>query len=671
MLANQLLLFYNSSNRIDTFFLLQPYSETDVELISISADEVKEQSYKKIIKMNGLDAGTLVKGIYISPLLSVTNAKALINLISGNNSNSILWSIEANIEFINHDKSIYNPKISTSAITNDKTISEYYSSYFSSCILCVTYDYGNISPTPIDTLSSMLRVQLDILKNNRYITLFEPNYENCFNSPLTMDNFLSVQSAADRINIKSTMFTRLNNSIALVGDIVPIVSYSSLGRSHDSFVMLLSDQDNNVLVIITSEDIIAKDLKTFQKFISLLIEDKIIKYIPQRIKTDSIYKVEFQTNISTDITTMDSLGQYFVNTSPILLNIVSTFDKNVTILLGRRSMRITMRSNSPDLAIYIVSLFIAYNIVGEFKIDKYSFGKNVNVYWSRICQNSKNNVRKPAKELTIKNDNPNVILFEKTSNGEYLHYNEGSYSCTTSVNGINNHIGFVKKIYELEGKCLPCCFQNSQDDTPLYNKCLNKDEIESSVHNTISPFIVENNKSLSNNRIGFLPDEINRLVNKDNTLEVKDKRLVRTNRYYFLYGNSNNEIISTDEDIISYLTLHSDKVIIVNNKIYFSPSNTKITHVFCVIKEILYPIKLISVNKLNRINIHELDTDIMDIISQLKPQISLSPPTNIRTNQFITINNIPEQDVNFKVVLIKNSIDVIINTIMFNISNSE
>lgn len=638
-------------------------------MISISADQIKEVSYKKIIGMNGLDAGCLLKGIYISPLLSVSMAKNLINSISGNNSDSVLWSLEANIEFVTHDKSIFNPRLNSSGIPNDKTISEYYTSFFSSCVLCVTYSDGSVSPTPIDNLSAMLRVQLDILKNNRYISLFEPRYENCFNSPLTMDDFLTVQSIADRLKVKSTMFVRLENSVALVGDIIPIISYSSIGKAHDSFVMLLSDQDNKALIIITEEDIIANDLKTFQEFISHLVSDKVIKYIPQRIKTDSIYKVEFQTNISTDITTIDSLGQYFVNSSSTLLNIISTIDKKVVILLGRRSMRITMKVNNQELARYIVSLFIAYNIVGEFKIDKYSFGKNVNVYWSRICQNSKTNIRKPSRELTNKNDNPDIILFEKTSSGEYLHYSDGSFSCTSSVNGVNNHIGFVRKIYDLEGKCLPCCFQNSQENTSLHNKCLGKEiDIESSQHNTISPFIVENNKSLTSNRIGFLPDGINALVNKTNTLEVKDKRLVHTDRYYFLFGNTGTEMISSDEDLINYLTLYSNSVIVWNNKIYFSPAGTTIENIYCVIKEMLYPVKLVTTKK--RIVVSELDKPIIDIVSQLRPQISMNLPTNIRTNQFIVVNNTSEQEVTFKVLLIRSSIDVIINTIMFNTTNS-
>ncbi|MFN9941505.1 MAG: hypothetical protein ACK56I_18710, partial [bacterium] len=110
-----------------------------------------------------------------------------------------------------------------------------------------------------------------------------------------------------------------------------------------------------------------------------------------------------------------------------------------------------MKTNNQDIALYIVSLFIASNIVGEFKLNSYSFGKNLNVYWSRICQNSKNVIRKPTKELLNKNNDPETILFEKTDQGEYLHYVDGSYGCLKSINGLNHYVGFVKKIYELQG----------------------------------------------------------------------------------------------------------------------------------------------------------------------------------------------------------------------------
>lgn len=649
--------------------LLQPYCETDMEILSITADEINEDSYKKIVKMNGLTAGFLVKGYYISPLLTVANAKDIINLITNNSSNSILWSLEANIEYISTGKNLYNPKMKNATNVNGKSISEYYSNFFSSCILCVTYNQDSCEPTINNTLSNVLRIQLDVLNNNRYVSSFEAKYNNCFKSSFTIDNFNDIQKYADKFDLKSTLFMKLDDKLALLGDVVPIISHSVFGKSYDSFVILISDSHNNIMIYITKEEVIVNNLKCFQDIIGLLIQNKVIKHIPQRIKNDSVFKVELQVNMNTDISTILDLDLYFVNTSNVLMNIISTRDKNISILLGRKSMRITMKNNNQNLAKYIVSLFVAYNIVNEFKIEKFSFGKNVNVYWSRICQNNKKNIRKPAKELVVRNEDKDTIKFEKNDNGEFLYYNDGTYSCTTTVNGVNKHIGFVKKIYELDGLCLPCCFQNPQIESNLFNRCLGKSDIESEITNNVSPFIIESNKSLSDNRIGFLPDEIGKLINKNNTFEIKDKRLVSTKGYYFLYGKSDNYIIESSTDIITYVTDHPDVALVVGNKIYFTPNITNIKFIECVVKEIIYQVKLVKLDSGSSIQVLDLDDKILKTITELRPNILMDTTNNIRTNQFILIDHVYLTEIGFNVLLVENSIDVILDTIMFNKKN--
>ena len=216
------------------------------------------------------------------------------------------------------------------------------------------------------------------------------------------------------------------------------------------------------------------------------------------------------------------------------------------------------------------------------KNDKNRLGfqpKDGQSHWTRLCQNSGITQRRHpiltlsenAKELVKRGYklNPKTNMYEKkiilkktgSKSSEIIlktvkvsstdtdgNKNDIIYSCDEENNGEHKYIGFLTKSNNPFGECMPCCFKKNvletedKDKQVFFNNCLNQKKVgNASTLNTNNAdilYILQSKAVIEQDRLGFLPDFLNSLMNTyfKHTYEIKNNYLIKTDGYYFKYG---------------------------------------------------------------------------------------------------------------------------------------
>lgn len=357
--------------------------------------------------------------------------------------------------------------------------------------------------------------------------------------------------------------------------------------------------------------------------------------IPQRITYKSIYTFELPNiNINTQASEYPSIDSFFLyNKSWTSSNIIQTLNKDIIIFLSKNAINVHLKSPNDYTASYIASLILGFNALLPLQSEYLTFGKIKGIYWSRLCQNIKDLVRKPIIK-PINNDNIDNIDKNHT-----VILDGVAYECSKEINNDREFIGFLNKPYQLSGACLPCCFMNSQVDKKIYNKCTNSEIVSSLITPLYSLFIIDAGRLLSNNRLGFLNETIDLFLNKNNMINISAKLLIEAKTYFLVSGNNPIYLESEikEDAIIEYLDKHHQHIIIDENTFYTSPYLVFDENVVYLqlLKDLLFHVVCVTKLKSNDTLKIEIDYRVNALI--LNNELLLPHESNFIINNFIQI----------------------------------
>jgi len=304
--------------------------------------------------------------------------------------------------------------------------------------------------------------------------------------------------------------------------------------------------------------------------------------------------------------------------------------------LSKNTISIHLRSPDDYVSEYVASIILGFNALIAKPTQGIAFGKVKGVYWSRLCQNIKDIVRKPAMILLQPNPDPkHVTVLEGTA-----------YECSEEVNNDRKYIGFLSKPYELSGTCLPCCFITSQINKRVYKKCTDDIVITSLTTPRYSLFILDSSRLIGNNRLGYLDSTIDDFLNHGNKIVVYNKLLIETSGYLLVSGNDLHHLDSDilEDSIIDYIDLNPQHILIDKTTFYTSPylnSSENISY-YQILKDLLFEIVMVFKTKSNDILKISHSYPIIKALVGTRQYEKITERLVIKN--FITIPNITEKE---------------------------
>jgi hypothetical protein len=266
--------------------------------------------------------------------------------------------------------------------------------------------------------------------------------------------------------------------------------------------------------------------------------------------------------------------------------------------------------------------------------------------WSRSCQNSGDQIRRPIPFTSIENLEKNGYVLKngvyfkkimaKQENGKTketmiraIKLDDNYWTCNDYKNKEFVHIGFLSKSNNPNGLCMPCCFKKDQATSNnkykkiLFNKCLNNEELvkqnfsdQSSSSDKL--YILQDNNKMVPNKFSFLSKYIDNLFNQlsNNNINIKKYYLVNTSGYFLKYRTEDTTYIG----VIAYILNISVEELInnikkkLNDQLFICLNNGDIKIQFITINKYL---KFILDNKID----HELIDDLLCAIYNINTYI--------------------------------------------------
>ena len=250
----------------------------------------------------------------------------------------------------------------------------------------------------------------------------------------------------------------------------------------------------------------------------------------------------------------------YLNKNPERLDILAKL-KTLTNIAKRRNKVVDIIHDTGDIS----------NIKQIRHLDKKRVGfkpEKGQTQWSRSCQNSGNQNRRPSLntgqsiddlmkigynlntttgdyERIIKIKNKEITLKAARLSGE----SDFFYSCNPEVNKEYTYIGFLSRSKNPNGLCMPCCFKKNpalsvnQAKKEYHLQCMGKTQTATTNTYGDKLYILQDSNKMLTGRIGYLSKYLdyffNILLNK--TKIIKNNYLTETNGYFMKYGSNQNE----------------------------------------------------------------------------------------------------------------------------------
>ncbi|URN73286.1 LW098 [Lumpy skin disease virus] len=591
IVSPQLVLYVGKSQEIKRALYLTPYGVLDdkspiyyflTSCLKITTPEVLTRHILLTLKMRQL------KG-YLCDLLSIDD-------------DIIIYSHKNNLEYSYVDNTIFNPFVHTQRKTLIKSDGFLYNIYPDACDFLVIW-VANANDTSIPEFGSHEEVDNNILK-------FESRLLDVFPS---MDLDMTVESKFNNIFRTNLKFTGLKNIIKKVNELKECNYKSLLYKSDEFFInitgnkFILTDEKINLSVWDTdgtlafSSDGDTIMINNVKLFTSLLSD---IDTQMERIKCDVTYKIFLSTPITSRIKLDIETSFIFVETATN--NILLSSDKRISIILAKNHISIKVKNYIPNIEKYFTFLVIAVNNMFNNVQQSSDFTKVETVYWSRICQNTKNKHRKPVIVSSLEGDMKKISdnFYKSRTKEVFVNSNGIMFSCLDPLGKYNN-IGFLSIFHRLQKMCIPCCFLKDQSHTETFSSCVYQKDI---ISNVINPYILNFGKVVTTSKISFLPIIFDTFFNDGLKIvfEQDNKRLKETSGYHVVKSCENENIkrIRTISDIISFV--NEDKNILISGDIVYFPMNYFDigNKVYILIQEIVHEIVMVK---------KTLDKDIIEI----------------------------------------------------------
>ncbi len=503
----------------------------------------------------------------------------------------IIYSHKNNLEYSYVDNTIFNPFVYTQKKTLLKNDSFLYNVYSGACDFLVIW-VARACDTSIPEFGSYEDVDNNIIK-------FETMLMEVFPQ---LDLDITVESKFNNIFRTNLKLTGLKKIIQRVQDLD--INYKSLLSRYDEHFInmtgnhfILNDEQLNLSIwdldstLALSSDgdtVMINNVKLFTDLVSDIDTQM------ERIKGDITYKVHLATPINSRIKLDIETSFIFIETATN--NILLSSDKKISIILAKNHISIKVKNHIPNIEKYFTFLVIAINAMFNSVQKSSDFTKVETVYWSRICQNTKNKNRKP---IIINYLDPGM---KKISNNFYrsdekevfINDNGIMFTCIDPL-GKYNKVGFLNIFHDMRKYCIPCCFLHDQSHRSTFSSCVHQIDVEKKI---VSPYILNFGKVVTESKMSFLPIIFDAFLNDGMTanMEQDNKRLKETSGYHIVRCCAGDDIVRlrTISDIIQFV--NEDKnILIVNDMIYFPMNATDIgKKIHILIQEIVHEVMIVK-----------------------------------------------------------------------------
>ncbi|QHR82638.1 viral early transcription factor large subunit [Brazilian porcupinepox virus 1] len=578
IVSPQLVLYIDKSQDIKRALYLSPYGEIDEKSpiyyflshhLKISSPELHKRHILLTLKIHQL------KG-YLCNLLGIDN-------------DIIIYSHKNNLEYSYVDNTIFNPFIHTQKKTLIKSDGFLYNIYPGACDFLVIW-VANAYDTAMPEFGSCDDVDNNIIKfENRLLEVFP-----------SLDLDMVVESKLNNIFRANLKLTGLKNIIKKVNE----TNYKSLLYKSDEFFINMSgnrfiltdeklnlsvwDDEGNLSFSSDGDTIVINNIKLFSEILSD------IDIQMERIKGDITYKIALLTPITSRIKLDIETSFIFIETATN--NILLSADKKISIILAKNHISIKVKNFIPNIEKYFTFLVIAINNMFNNVQQSSDFTKVETVYWSRICQNTKNKHRKPVIINSLDEDMKKISnnFYKSNSREVFVNDNGIMFSCMDPLGKYNN-IGFLSIFHRLQKICIPCCFLKDQSHTETFSSCVHKKDI---VKDIINPYILNFGKVVTKSKISFLPIIFDSFFNDGLKIffESDNKRLKETTGYHVIKSCDDDNIVRlrTVSDIITFVN-NDNNILISDDIIYFPMNYFDIgKKIYILIQEILHEIVMVK-----------------------------------------------------------------------------
>ncbi|WCC65478.1 Early transcription factor 82 kDa subunit, partial [Monkeypox virus] len=519
--------------------------------------------------------------------LRMTQLKGYLGNLLDIKDDIIIYSHKNNLEYSYVDNTIFNPFVYTQKKTLLKNDSFLYNVYSGACDFLVIW-VARACDTSIPEFGSYEDVDNNIIK-------FETMLMEVFPQ---LDLDITVESKFNNIFRTNLKLTGLKKIIQRVQDLD--INYKSLLSRYDEHFInmtgnhfILNDEQLNLSIwdldstLALSSDgdtVMINNVKLFTDLVSDIDTQM------ERIKGDITYKVHLATPINSRIKLDIETSFIFIETATN--NILLSSDKKISIILAKNHISIKVKNHIPNIEKYFTFLVIAINAMFNSVQKSSDFTKVETVYWSRICQNTKNKNRKP---IIINYLDPGM---KKISNNFYrsdekevfINDNGIMFTCIDPL-GKYNKVGFLNIFHDMRKYCIPCCFLHDQSHRSTFSSCVHQIDVEKKI---VSPYILNFGKVVTESKMSFLPIIFDAFLNDGMTanMEQDNKRLKETSGYHIVRCCAGDDIVRlrTISDIIQFV--NEDKnILIVNDMIYFPMNATDIgKKIHILIQEIVHEV---------------------------------------------------------------------------------
>ncbi|QCW07438.1 CPXV139 protein [Camelpox virus] len=523
--------------------------------------------------------------------LRMTQLKGYLGNLLDIKDDIIIYSHKNNLEYSYVDNTIFNPFVYTQKKTLLKNDSFLYNVYPGACDFLVIW-VARACDTSIPEFGSYEDVDNNIIK-------FETMLMEVFPQ---LDLDITVESKFNNIFRTNLKLTGLKKIIQRVQDLD--INYKSLLSRYDEHFInmtgnhfILNDEQLNLSIwdldgtLALSSDgntVMINNVKLFTDLVSDIDTQM------ERIKGDITYKVHLATPINSRIKLDIETSFIFIETATN--NILLSSDKKISIILAKNHISIKVKNHIPNIEKYFTFLVISINAMFNSVQKSADFTKVETVYWSRICQNTKNKNRKP---IIINYLDPGM---KKISNNFYrsdekevfINDNGIMFTCMDPL-GKYNKVGFLNIFHDMRKYCIPCCFLHDQSHRSTFSSCVHQIDVEKKI---VSPYILNFGKVVTESKMSFLPIIFDAFLNDGMTanMEQDNKRLKETSGYHIVRCCAGDDIVRlrTTSDIIQFV--NEDKnILIVNDMVYFPMNASDIgKKIHILIQEIVHEVMIVK-----------------------------------------------------------------------------
>ncbi|UOX38834.1 early transcription factor (VETF), large subunit [Finch poxvirus] len=503
----------------------------------------------------------------------------------------IIYSHKNNLEYSYVDNTTFNPFTMTQRKTLLKSESFLYNVYIDACNFLVIW-VVKASDTNVRELGSYEEVDANVLK-------FESKLIEMFND---LDLNFTVESKFNNIfrtNLKMTGLRNLvlNNDDKKMLFIKSDEYFINLSGNHfvlndEPINLSIWDDDGSLAISSDGNTITVNNVKLFTD----MIPNNNVQM--ERIKSDITYKVSLATPITSKVKLDIETSFIFIETATN--NILLSVDKKISIILAKNHISIKVKNYIPNIEKYFTFMVIFINRLFNTVKQSMDFTKIETIYWSRICQNTKDKNRKPVIVSSLESDMVKISdnFYKSPTKEVFVNNNDIMFTCDDKTGKYNN-VGFLAIFYKLQKICIPCCFLKSQSHTDTFMACVHNKETDKSI---ISPYILNYGKVVTDSKISFLPPIFNEFFNSDMKIDLEsdNKRLRGTKGYHVIRSCLHNcrhytlRRIRSKNDIIEFV--NSENVtLIANDIVYFPMKYSSIGNkIFILVQEIVHEIVVVK-----------------------------------------------------------------------------